>query len=219
MLYVPMEVNGVPLKAFVDSGAQMTIMGRSCAERCGLLRLMDTHFSGVAKGVGSSKILGRIHMAPLKAGNQFFPSSITVLEQDGMEFLFGLDNLKRHQCCIDLATNALRFGSTAISLPFLPEHEIPKRLLTDEFETLPPGAEAQPPAPAGEAPPPAALQQQQQQQQQPGAAGQAAALPAGWEDKVARLQALGFSRGQCDAALRSTGGDEELAGSMLFSME
>lgn len=53
-----MQVNGVALKTFVDSGAQVTIMSQSCAERCGLLRLMDTRFQGTAVGVGSAKILG-----------------------------------------------------------------------------------------------------------------------------------------------------------------
>jgi hypothetical protein len=41
-------------------------------------------------------------------------------------------------------------------------------------------------------------------------------LPAGWEEKLGRLQALGFSREQCLGALRSTGGNEEMAGSLLF---
>lgn len=35
-------------------------------------------------------------MAQARVGSNFFPLSITVLDQEGMDFLFGLDNLKRH---------------------------------------------------------------------------------------------------------------------------
>lgn len=62
------QVNGVPVKAFVDSGAQMTIMTHEFASKCFLIRLMDKRFAGMAVGVGSSPILGRIHQAPLKVG-------------------------------------------------------------------------------------------------------------------------------------------------------
>jgi DNA damage-inducible protein 1 len=119
MLYVDMEVNSVPLKAFVDSGAQSTIISKTCAERCGLLRLMDRRYVGIAKGVGQSEIVGRIHVAPLKIGTNFYPCSFTVLDQPDLEFIFGLDMLRKHQCSIDLKDNVLRVGGGEIAVPFL----------------------------------------------------------------------------------------------------
>ncbi|KAG5546768.1 hypothetical protein RHGRI_018817 [Rhododendron griersonianum] len=119
MLYVDMDVNGVPLKAFVDSGAQSTIISKSCAERCGLLRLLDQRYKGIAHGVGQSEILGRIHVAPIKIGNVFYPCSFLVLDSPNMDFLFGLDMLRKHQCIIDLKDNVLRLGGGEVSVPFL----------------------------------------------------------------------------------------------------
>ncbi|KAF5727882.1 DNA damage-inducible protein 1 [Tripterygium wilfordii] len=132
MLYVDMEVNGVPLKAFVDSGAQSTIISKSCAERCGLLRLLDRRYKGIAHGVGQSEILGRIHVAPIKIGSIFYPCSFLVLDSPNMEFLFGLDMLRKHQCIIDLKENVLRVGGGEVSVPFLHEKDIPSRFLDED---------------------------------------------------------------------------------------
>ena len=129
MLYVPLSINGHEIAAFVDSGAQSTIMSYELAERCSLTHLIDSRYAGEARGVGTGKILGRIHMAQMKFGNSFYPFSITILERSDVGFLFGLDMQKRHRCCIDLSQNVLRMETVngIEVVPFLNEADIDTR--------------------------------------------------------------------------------------------
>jgi len=129
MLYVDVKVNKTPIQAFVDSGAQSTIISQDCARKCGIMNLLDTRYAGTAVGVGSSKILGRIHVADMHVGGITLPCSFTVLEDNKVDLLFGLDNLKRHQCCIDLVSNQLHIKNGEISVNFLADGEISKKTL------------------------------------------------------------------------------------------
>lgn len=124
MLYAPLHVNGHLVKALVDSGAQSTVMSPECAERCGIMHLLDKRMKGVAVGVGKATSLGRIHMAPIKVGSSFFPCSFTVLEGLPTDLLFGLDMLKHHQATIHFGENKLLLGDEEVE--FLPESEIPQ---------------------------------------------------------------------------------------------
>ncbi|XP_044473682.1 protein DNA-DAMAGE INDUCIBLE 1-like isoform X1 [Mangifera indica] len=215
MLYVDMEVNGVPLKAFVDSGAQSTIISKNCAERCGLLRLLDQRYKGVALGVGQSEILGRIHVAPIKIGNIFYPCSFVVLDSPNMEFLFGLDMLRKHQCMIDLKDNVLRVGGGEVAVSFLQEKDIPPRFLDEEKYSK----QASSSGTAATSGPmdkkddvPAGAQSSGVMSGTPGDATQG----ADFEAKVAKLVELGFGRAAVIQALKLFNGNEEQAAGFLF---
>ncbi|KAJ2999506.1 DNA damage-inducible protein 1 [Globomyces sp. JEL0801] len=207
MLYINVEVNGVPVKAFVDSGgmmkflkiAQATIMSPDCAERCNVLHILDERFAGVAKGVGTAKILGRIHSTVFKVGKQFLPVSLTVMEGKDVDLLFGLDVLKRHLACIDLAKNCLRINDEEI--PFLPEHELP-----ENARQLPsaPTANSNPQASSSSVP-----------AKTPTAPS--ASSSQKYSDAIVKnLTDLGVTKEEAIAALDACQGNAELAANMLF---
>ncbi len=68
MLYINLEINKHKIVGLVDTGAQTTIISEDLARKCGLFNLCDTRYSGIAKGVGVSKIIGVIHAAQIKVG-------------------------------------------------------------------------------------------------------------------------------------------------------
>jgi DNA damage-inducible protein 1 len=232
MLFVEAKINNHPVTAFVDSGAQATILSVDTAKRCGIYRLLDTRFAGMARGVGTAKILGRIHLALLHVGAQVLETTFTVMEDSTYDMLLGLDMLRRHQAAIDLKGNVLRIGDATVE--FLPEHKIPRsmrHLPSADADAESAGAGQ---ATGGEPPPadsPAAASAAAAARRAADAAAPAVqaapaspALPApagggggggGDGAKVAALVSLGFSHEDAVQALASCNGNQEQAASLL----
>jgi DNA damage-inducible protein 1 len=144
--------------------------------------------------VGTARILGRVHLTQMKFGNSYFPVSITVLESEGVDFLLGLDMLRRYRSCLDLSLNVLRFHieGRVEEVRFLSEGEAPRSKLFG------------------------GPNDNEEQEQEPSVA------PTHHTDeelgeKVAGLMALGFSDQQARDALERTGGDPAAAASLLLN--
>eukprot|EP00919_Chromeraceae_sp_WS-2016_P021110 GHVR01050004.1.p1 GENE.GHVR01050004.1~~GHVR01050004.1.p1 ORF type:complete len:295 (-),score=64.82 GHVR01050004.1:97-960(-) len=136
LLYVDIRVNDTPFKALVDTGAQMTIMSESAARKAGLIDLVDRRFRGVAVGVGSAPIIGRIHVTKVKVGGSVLMCSFTILSTTdsnggsssgggtaGIDIIIGLDTLMKHECVINLKDSVLQVADTVV--PFLQEKDLP----------------------------------------------------------------------------------------------
>ena len=237
MLYIDIKVHGKAMQAFVDSGAQSTILSKKCAEKLGIMRLADIRFSGQVVGVGTDNIVGRIHAINLEIGGNFYDCSIYVIENAKIDMLFGLDMLKRHQCCIDLHKNVLTLNAGQFSVPFLSDAQIhrdgdeefmdvdkvknqnveEKKVEEKKVEEKKVEEKKVEVKKVEEK----KVEEKKTEAPSLNAGNIARPTPASnshpWEEKIMKIVKLGYSRDDALRALTSFNGNEDMAASYLFS--
>ncbi len=104
---VSAQINGVTISPMIGTGANGTLMSESFSRACGIFDLIDRRFEGVARGVSTGKIIGRVHAASIELGGHDFFTSYTIIERMGCHVILGLDFLRRNRCSIDFHRNQL----------------------------------------------------------------------------------------------------------------
>jgi len=121
MLFVSCLVDDrVPIELLVDTGAGTSAISMKMVRTLGLESKLNRSIGGIANGVGSANIVGVLENVGCKMGHVEFRLFFMVLESDLPCCILGLDQMRRFQCQVDLASNVLIFGGKdGVSVPFL----------------------------------------------------------------------------------------------------
>jgi hypothetical protein len=129
-IYIRGQYSDHAFRILVDSGAQPNVISYEMARFLGLENLIDKRMSGLAKGVGTTKIYGCIYGCNIKIGDNLnIPVNFKVMDNDLDKYLviLGLDFLYPYGCVMDFKNRLLQVNNNNIK--FLNELEI------KEYET------------------------------------------------------------------------------------
>lgn len=125
--FVRMKINGVVVKACIDTGASFSVMMRHVAELCGVLDLVDARFAKNIVGMGTTLCIGRVNKTRFEVGNLTCDFHISVVLTGATEVLLGLDFLKHFKINVNLYGNCLALPSGE-RVDFLSFDEVPERV-------------------------------------------------------------------------------------------
>jgi DNA damage-inducible protein 1 len=121
LVHVACEIGNVAVEMMVDTGAQSSVISKSLAQRLGLMRFLDSSRQGIASGVGTARILGRLPGIQVKLGHVEFAMDFTVLDVEEQLLMLGIDQMKKYKCIVDLERKCIVFGGrNGCEVPFLP---------------------------------------------------------------------------------------------------
>nr|VZI05391.1 unnamed protein product [Spirometra erinaceieuropaei] len=121
-LYLRCTILGHPVLAIVNTSCSRTLMSLACARRCNLEDSIDRSLKASLRGSEDEYALGQIHACNLNIRQTLLSISPMVVSDSTHDLVLGLNTLREHQCCVDLANNQLVIGnSTRVDFMGTPE--------------------------------------------------------------------------------------------------
>jgi len=122
MLYVNSFISGYKMPLFVDTGAQASVMSLKTCKSLGLMSSVDISQAGIATGVGSTRIYGKLWRVPVQIGRTKFHMQFNILDM-GVSVILGLDQMRRLGMSVNLKRGGLQIGTSFIPFTQPPPDE------------------------------------------------------------------------------------------------
>ena len=110
-IYLKGHINGHEINFLLDTGAEMSVIPANIIQACGLENILDTNFSGVMKGVGEAKTLGRIHYVEVVLECGVYPCSFSVCSNNDLPAILGIDMMYNLGISIDFKKKQIHFDN------------------------------------------------------------------------------------------------------------
>jgi len=96
----------------------MSILPINIVKACDLMSILNKKYSGVMKGIGSDKILGKINYVEVVLDCGVYPCAFTVCSNNDVPPILGIDMMYNLGIMIDFQTKKIHF-TTNCSVDFI----------------------------------------------------------------------------------------------------
>jgi hypothetical protein len=105
-----------PIIIFFNYGASHDFMSLACAQKA-KLTLWATKVSYSISTPGSRVVVDRmVHKIPLDLIGRVFPTSLIILEGQGIDVIIGMNRMKMHKAVLDISTHLVHLDFAVSSL-------------------------------------------------------------------------------------------------------
>jgi len=134
MLYVNSFISGYKMPLFVDTGAQASVMSLKTCKSLGLMSSVDVSQAGIATGVGSTRIYGKLWRVPVQIGRTKFHMQFNILDM-GVSVILGLDQMRRLGMSVNLKRGGLQIGTSFVPFTKPPPEDNEQLLVNCDVNT------------------------------------------------------------------------------------
>ena len=110
-IFLKGHINGHEIDFLLDTGAEMSIIPVNIIQACGLENILDTHYSGIMKGVGEDKMLGKLHYVEVILECGLYPCSFSVCSNNNLHPILGIDMMYNLGISIDFKKKQIHFDN------------------------------------------------------------------------------------------------------------